>query len=57
VPTILGMNFQAVSVGQKLAHANAADKFVNAPGSLPPLYPVDLLVVPPPSMLKCNDPN
>ena len=55
VPTILGMNFQAVSVGQKLAHANAADKFVHTPGSLPPLYPVDLLVVPPPNMLMCND--
>jgi len=55
VPTILGMNFQAVSVGQKLAHANAADQFVNTPGSLPSLYPVDLLVVPPPNMLKCND--
>ena len=55
VPTIFGMNFQAVSVGQKLAHANAADQFVNTPGSLPSLYPVDLLVVPPPNMLQCND--
>ena len=55
VPTIFGMNFQAVSVGQKLAHANAADQFVNTPGSLPPLYPVSLLVLPPPNMLKCND--
>ena len=55
VPTIFGMNFQAVSVGQKLAKANPDDAFVNAPGSLPPLYPVNLLVLPPPNNLKCND--
>ena len=55
VPTIFGMNFQAVSVGQKLARANAADQFVNTPGSLPPLYPVALLVLPPPNGLNCND--
>lgn len=56
VPTIFGMNFQAVSVGQKLATANHSDAFVNTPGSLPPLYPVDLLVVPPPTtMMLCND--
>src|SRR5262249_43820218 len=28
VPTIFGMNFQAVSVGQKLAKANTKDKFI-----------------------------
>src|SRR5262249_57665449 len=55
VPTIFGMNFQAVSVGQKLARANAADQFVNTPGSLPPLYPLALLVLPPPTALNCND--
>ncbi len=55
VPMVFGMNFQAVSVGQKLAKANPKDSFVNTSGSLPPLYPVDLLVLPPPNMLKCND--
>jgi hypothetical protein len=55
VPTIFGMNFQAVSVGQKLANANATDAFVNALGSLPSLYPVDLLVLPPPGGVPCSD--
>jgi hypothetical protein len=33
VPTIFGMNFQAVSIGQKLAVANPLDSFVAAPRS------------------------
>jgi len=62
VPTIFGMNFQAVSVGQKLAHANANDVFVgkNAPPPPPPppfpsLYPLDLLVLAPPGGVPCSD--
>jgi hypothetical protein len=45
VPTIFGMNFQAVSVGQKLAQANASDSFVAAP---------PILTIAPP--LLCNNP-
>src|SRR6516225_5294187 len=36
VPTIFGMNFQAVSVGQKLANANANDAFVGKNAPPPP---------------------
>jgi arylsulfatase A-like enzyme len=53
------MNFQAVSVGQKLANANANDAFVgkNAPPppGFPSLYPLDLLVLVPPGGVPCND--
>src|SRR6516162_1621258 len=57
VPTIFGMNFQAVSVGQKLAKANAKDAFVN---TSPPLTPpwsgaASLLVLAPPGGVPCND--
>ena len=58
VPTIFGMNFQAVSVGQKLATANPQDKFVNDPKSLPPQWAeaASLLVLPPPTQMNvCND--
>ena len=59
VPTIFGMNFQAVSVGQKLANANADDAFVgkNAPPppGFPSLYPLDLLVLAPPGGVPCGD--
>jgi len=57
VPTIFGMNFQAVSVGQKLKQANAKDAFVN---TSPPLTPPwtgaeSLLVLAPPGGVPCND--
>jgi hypothetical protein len=47
VPTILGMNFQAVSVGQKLAKANKNDKFVAS----------TLVTIAPPGGLSCSDPT
>src|SRR6516162_8701932 len=57
VPTIFGMNFQAVSVGQKLKQANAKDAFVN---TSPPLTPPwtgaeSLLVLAPSGGVPCND--
>jgi hypothetical protein len=54
VPTIFGMNFQAVSVGQKLATANPKDKYVNS--SLPSPWTAQsasLLVLAPP--FACSD--
>jgi hypothetical protein len=59
VPTIFGMNFQAVSVGQKLATANPGDKFVNTSPPLPSPWTAQsasLLALPPStSMNLCND--
>ena len=50
VPTIFGMNFQAVSVGQKLATANPGDKFENSAPPLPPPWSngLSLLALKPP---------
>src|SRR5499427_4251754 len=56
VPTIFGMNFQAVSVGQKLATANTKDKYVNSSPPLPSPWTAQsasLLVLAPP--FACSD--
>ena len=54
VPTIFGMNFQAVSVGQKLATANPADQYVNSGLPSPwTAHSASLLVVAPP--FACSD--
>lgn len=55
VPTIFGMNFQAVSVGQKLATANTNDKYVNS--SLPAPWTAQsaaLLALAPPGGVPCS---
>jgi len=54
VPTIFGMNFQAVSVGQKLATANSADKYVQISSPAPwSTTTAKLLALPPP--FACSD--
>jgi hypothetical protein len=53
VPTIFGMNFQAVSVGQKLATANTKDNFVNSGLPSPWSEAEHLLVLKPP--FSCSD--
>src|SRR6516164_4307368 len=54
VPTIFGMNFQAVSVGQKLATANPADQYVNSGLPSPwTAHSASLLVVAAP--FACSD--
>src|SRR6516165_4383953 len=54
VPTIFGMNFQAISVGQKLATANPADQYVNSGLPSPwTAHSASLLVVAPP--FACSD--
>jgi hypothetical protein len=54
VPTIFGMNFQAVSVGQKLATANSADKYVQISSPAPwSATTAKLLALPPP--FACSD--
>ena len=59
VPTIFGMNFQAVSVGQKLANANKNDQFVNSGLPFPWTSQSESLLVlqpgTPPGSLQCND--
>jgi len=57
VPAIFGMNFQAVSVGQNLAKANAKDAFVNtSPPRTPPWSGAEsLLVLAPSGGVPCND--
>jgi hypothetical protein len=58
VPTIFGMNFQAASVGQKLATANPGDKFVNTSPPLPSpwtAHSASLLVIAPPGGVPCSD--
>ena len=56
VPTISGMNFQAVSVGQKLATANSADQYVQISSPAPwSATTAMLLALAPPGGVPCND--
>jgi hypothetical protein len=56
VPTIFGMNFQAVSVGQKLATANSADKYEQISSPAPwSAETANLLALPPPGGVSCSD--